>query len=336
MSSTPTFTPASGRSRAPPRGIKWNIYDAPPEDENRKKVDDHALLDLIRRPNERMGWSYFFEQHVGYLMMAGNGYVVRNRPSTSKPPTALWPLRPDRVKVKKGTAIEPIAGFTYSAGGQIIEFLPDRFGQRVLHPKLFHPTDDGYCLSPLEAACRNVDQSNEIQRWNLALMQKSGWPSGILSTDQTLSPDQFDRMKGELREKFTGSMNAGTPMLLEGGLGWERESLTPAELDWLFGDERASRKICSAFNVPPELIGIRASGGLNDSNFKDARKAFYLETVLPLLDYVSDDFNSLLTPMFAGKTLFMDYDRDDIEAIQEDRDVFLDAFHELTENRRPI
>ncbi|HEX4138354.1 MAG TPA: phage portal protein [Bryobacteraceae bacterium] len=299
------------------KGIKWQLLSG--AGDRRKPVEDHELLDLIERPNPKTGWGAFFEQYIGYLMMSGNTYVVRNGP-TNKAPTELWTLRPDRMKVDKGTVLDPIAGYTYSAGGTMVRMLPDNLGQTVLHTKLFHPLDDWYGLSPLEAACRNVDQSNEIQKWNVALMQNAARPSGALATDKDLSPEQFNRLEGVLREKFTGSQNAGIPLLLEGGLTWQKMSLTPAELDWLAGDERTTRKICSAFGVPPEMIGVNSGGALNDSSFIQARKKMYLETILPLMDFVRDEFNNWLTPLF-DDGLYLDYDRDDIEAIQENRDI---------------
>jgi len=299
------------------KGIKWKLYSG--RVESRKPVEDSPLLDLIERPNPKMGWGAYFEQYVGYLMIAGNTYVVRNGP-TNRPPRELWPLRPDRMRMIKGSLLEPISHFVYTAGGVETPLLPDAQGQTVLHTKLWHPTDDWYGLSPLQAASRNVDQSNEIQKWNVALMQNAARPAGALVADGELSTEQFGRLDGMLREKYSGTMNAGMPMLLEGGLKWEKIALTPAELDWLGGDERTSRKICSAFGVPPELIGIMAKGGLNDSNFVQARKKFYLETILPLMDFIRDDYNYWLAPLF-GEDLYLDYDRDDIEAIQEDRDI---------------
>jgi HK97 family phage portal protein len=299
------------------KGIKWKLYQG--SGPNRKPLEDHPLLDLMRRPNEKMGWGAYFEQYIGFLQIAGNSYVVRNGP-TNAPPTELFPLRPDRMKIDKGTINEPIGSYIYNAGGVETKLMPDRFGQTVLHTKFFHPTDDWYGLSPLQAACRNVDQSNEIQKWNVALMQNAGRPSGALVTDRELSAEQFGRLEGSLHEKFIGTQNAGLPMVLEGGVTWEKMSLTPAELDWLGGDNRTTRKICSAFGCPPELVGIHEGGGLNDSNYIQARKQFYLETILPLMDFVADDYNNWLTPLF-GDDLTLDYDRDDIEAIQEDRDI---------------
>jgi hypothetical protein len=77
------------------------------------------------------------------------------------------------------------------------------------------------------------------------------------------------------------------------------------------------------FGVPPELLGIMSKGGMNDSNFQQGRKRLYLETVLPFLDHIRDEFNVWLSPMY-GDNIHIDYVRDDIEAIQEDRKLVFD------------
>src|SRR5690606_10856704 len=109
---------------------------------------------------------------------------------------------------------------------------------------------------------------------------------------------------------------AGRPMLLEGGLSWQQISLNAKDMEWLEGQKISAREIAMVFGVPSELLGD--STNKTYSNYKEARQAFYMETVLPLMDWLRDEFNNWLTPLF-GDNLYLDYDRDDIEAIQEDR-----------------
>ena len=95
-----------------------------------------------------------------------------------------------------------------------------------MHLTLFNPLDDYYGLSPLEAAACAVDTHNAAARWNKALLDNAARPSGALSYEPAdgavLSADQFKRLKEELAQEFSGSGNAGRPMLLEGGLKWQR------------------------------------------------------------------------------------------------------------------
>ena len=92
--------------------------------------------------------------------------------------------------------------------------------------------------------------------------------------------------------------------------------MTPAEMDWLEGMEAASLRIYSAFGVPPELIGD--SRHRTFSNFFEARRFFYMQTVLPLLDYLCGELTRWLAPFF-GDGLYIAYDPNTIEALREEQ-----------------
>ena len=73
--------------------------------------------------------------------------------------------------------------------------------------------------------------------------------------------------------------------------------------------------IAMAFGVMAELIGLKEG---TFEHRKEARKAFYTETVLPLASSLRDELNTWLTPLYGDK-LYLDFDRDAIDALQEDR-----------------
>jgi hypothetical protein len=77
------------------------------------------------------------------------------------------------------------------------------------------------------------------------------------------------------------------------------------------------RRICSIFGVASELMGD--SENKTYSNYQEARKALYEETILPLMDVFTAELNSWLVPLY-GTGNVLDYDRDSIEALQEDRE----------------
>jgi phage portal protein BeeE len=79
---------------------------------------------------------------------------------------------------------------------------------RILHLKQFHPLDDHYGLSPIEAAASAIDLHNTASAWNKALLDNSARPSGALvytARDSNLTTDQFDRLKRELESGFQGA-----------------------------------------------------------------------------------------------------------------------------------
>ena len=67
------------------------------------------------------------------------------------------------------------------------------------------------------------------------MLDNSARPSGALvyGNGQTMTAAQFERLKSELEETYTGARNAGRPMLLEGGLDWKAMSLSPRDMDFM-------------------------------------------------------------------------------------------------------
>ncbi len=286
-------------------------------------LDRHPLLDLLARPNPMMAHSEFIEAVTGYYLIAGNAFVEAVGGDAQgvgdEPPRELWPLRPDRMKVVAGKTGLP-QGYVFTLAGAERRWEVDPVTGRapLLHLKTFHPLDDWYGLSPVEPAGFAIDQRNESDRWNMALLQNGARPSGALVYEPrdgaaaNLTDEQFARLRQEVAAQYGGAKNAGRPMLLDGGLRWQEMSLSPKDMDFLNARHAASRDVAQAFGVPSQLLGI--PGDNTYSNYQEARLALWEETVIPLLRHLRDEFNAWLTPRF-GEGLALDIDLDEIPAL---------------------
>ena len=283
----------------------------------RQALETHALLDLLARPNPMMARAEFIEAVTGYLLIAGNSYIEA-APAGAEP-RELWPLRPDRMKVIAGKTGLP-KGFVFTVGGaeRRWEADPVTGASPILHLKTFNPLDDFYGLSPAEPAGFAIDQRNEADKWNMALLQNGARPSGALVYEPkdgaaaNLGDEQFARLKREIGEQYAGARNAGRPMLLDGGLTWREMSLSPKDMDFLETRNAASRDVAQAFGVPSQLLGI--PGDNTYSNYQEARLALWEETVIPLLCHLRDELNAWLAPLF-GEGLTLDFDLDEVSAL---------------------
>jgi HK97 family phage portal protein len=282
-----------------------------------KEIEEHELLDLLDKPNEFQSKAEFIEAYISYLLIAGNSYIDMVGPNTdtnpNSQPTELWNLRPDRVQIKPD-AMDYIAGYTYTTNG--IPIFRDK--RQVSHIKYFHPTDDFYGLSPIEVAARGIDNANAATTWNNALMNNGARPSGAFVTEQYLQDHQYDRMKEEMEVNIKGASNAGKPLILEGGVKWEEMSLSPRDLDFVNSRKMSTLEICAAFRVPPEIVGYGEQKTYN--NYKEARAAFYEDSVLPLVGKMLDKLNSDLVPKF-DKRLRLDVDLTKVEALQVNKEL---------------
>jgi HK97 family phage portal protein len=280
--------------------------------------DKHPLLDLLARPNPRQDGATFLESLYGYLLLAGNAYV--EAVALDGVLRELYALRPDRMRVVPGPDGWPEA-YEYTVAGNCIRF--DQSAQAmppILHLTAFHPLDDHYGLAPLEAAAVAVDTHNAAARWNKALLDNAARPSGALvysgPEGSLLSDNQFERLKRELEDTYQGTVNAGRPLLLEGGLDWKAMSLSPKDMDFLEAKHTAAREIALAFGVPPMLLAI--PGDNTYSNYQEANRVFWRQTVLPVAARVGTALTQWLAPAYGGEIRLV-ADTDRIDALSADR-----------------
>lgn len=304
--------------------VEWNLFK---KTRGRKsdweELEQHPLLDLLHRPNPMQSTSEFIESLVGFKKIAGNSYVEASKPSSNRPPLELWPVRPDKMRIVPGTKGYPLK-FEFKYGDRVKYWDVDQITLKsdILHMKTFNPVDDWYGLSPIQAMLLSMDQYNAGQRWNLSLLQNEARPSGILQMAVTkdnprgsLTDTQYQQLKAQVEEK-TGPFNSGRPMILQGGLEWKQMALSPKDMDFLQLKSTTANDIAVAYGVPAELLGL---GTKTFANYKEARLAFYEDTVLPTLGSLRDSFNQWLAPMF-GDDLYIDYNEDSIDALVEKRE----------------
>ncbi|MFM5954297.1 MAG: phage portal protein [Novosphingobium sp.] len=260
------------------------------------------------------------ETLASQLLLHGNAYVQVIKDALGQP-VELFALRPERVSVIAGADGWP-SGYAYKVGESTltIPVLDEHASPNLIHIKFFHPGDDHYGAGCLAAAEEAVLTHNAAAAWNRQLLENAARPSGALVYDPGdgagLSADQFDRLKLELAEAYGGYANAGRPMLLEGGLKWQALSLSPADMDFAELKAAAARDIALAFGVPPMLLGL--PGDATYANYREANRALWRLTLLPLASKLLAALSEGLDPWFPAARLAIDLDR--IPALAEDRE----------------
>ena len=188
------------------------------------------------------------------------------------------------------------------------------------HQTLFHPANDHYGMSPIEAAATAIDIHNAASAWNKALLDNSARPSGALvytAKEGQLNSEQYERLRDELRENFEGAGNAGKPLLLEGGLDWKNMGLTPRDMDFIEAKYVAAREIALALGVPPMLLGI--PGHNTYANYAEANRSFWRQTVLPLAEKGAKALSQWLRPSF-GEALRLKPDIENVVALRGEQE----------------
>lgn len=289
------------------------------QDQDRRH-SQHPVLTLVGRPNAAQGRAEFFEALYGYLLLTGNAYVEAV-PGAGLLPGELHVLRSDRMSLVPGADGWPVA-YDYTVSGRTHRFAVSEGLSPICHIKSFHPQDDHYGLSPLQAAAVAVDVHGSASAWSKALLDNAARPSGAIvyhgaDGQSQLSNDQYERLISEMEMHHQGARNAGRPMLLEGGLDWKPMGFSPSDMEFQKTKEAAAREIAIAFGVPPMLLGI--PGDATYANYQEANRAFYRLTVLPLVAKVTAGLSHWLQA-FGGEAVELRPDLDQIPALAVERD----------------
>jgi HK97 family phage portal protein len=287
---------------------------------NEEELDDSRdqLAVTLLQPSDQMSHADFVDAIVGSMMLAGEAFIEGMEMRGQLVEMAY--MRPDYVKVvpaSDGTILR----YEFDVGGGKKLYpapaLPNGIGvsawSQVCHIKTWHPTDQWRGHSPMLAAASAIMEHNGTGDFARALLKNSARPSGALvyapkdaQVPQSLTDDQFERLKRELDENHSGVTNAGRPMLLEGGLMWVPMSMTPQEMNSAEGRATASREIALALGVPPLLLGL--PGDNTYANYAEANIALWRQIVKPLLRKITGRMTRWVQPLHRGAVIAPDYD----------------------------
>jgi len=284
-----------------------------------QRFDTHPVLGLIARTNAAQGRAELLEALYAQLLLSGDGYLEAVGGEAGLP-LELHVLRSDRMSVVPGADGWPVA-YEYAVGGRKHRFDAAE-AQPICHVRNFHPQDDHYGFSPMQAAATAVDVHNSASRWSKALLDNAARPSGAIiykgaDGQGAMTNDQYERLVSEMESHHQGARNAGRPMLLEGGLDWKPMGFSPSDMEFQKTKEAAAREIALAFGVPPMLIGIQ--GDATYANYQEAHRAFYRLTVLPLATRVTAVLAHWLSG-FSGELVELKPDLDQVPALAAERD----------------
>jgi HK97 family phage portal protein len=167
-----------------------------------------------------------------------------------------------------------------------------------------------------------VDVHNAASHWSKGLLDNAARPSGAIvysggDGSASLSAEQYDRLVQEMESHHQGARNAGRPMLLEGGLDWKPMGFSPSDMEFQKTKEAAAREIAVAFGVPPMLLGI--PGEATYANYAEAHRAFYRQTVLPLVGKVAGSVGRWMS-LLSGEAITLKPDLDQVPALASERD----------------
>ena len=285
--------------------VPWGTYKQKANGEW-VEIQAHPMTALIERPTPFHNRKDLLEGMVQHLYLGGNAIFTKVRAGGTV--AELWQLPPDAIKVIPSQK-DFIDHYFYELDG-----VRQRFEQKdIIHNKFNDPANPYWGMAPLLAGARTVDTDVEAVRFQKVSLQNRAISDGIFTFENHLTKDQWEEARLMVREQHQGIDNARTPWILGAGAKWQQMSLSPVELDFLNSRKFSREEICSIFNVPPPMIGILENSTYN--NIETARKIFWQDCIVPLLEDIKSCFNLSLAPEF-GQGIELSFDLSNVEALQ--------------------
>src|SRR4029077_14070899 len=230
------------------------------KDGGRERVSNSALSRILKRPNSYQSISDFFLNLTGSLYDDGNAYALALRNNRFE--IAELHLMDSRISAPRIATTGDI--FYHLAGNPIIDnHIPKELlgavpARDVLHVRLDTHNNRSRPLigePPLTSALVDVAASNNMVQQALAYSQNQARPSGVLTTDEAYSDEEFRQARARWDEVTKGPGAGGTPILTR-GLKWQGTSTTSRDAQLAEMLQITDGRIASVFRVPLELLSL--------------------------------------------------------------------------------
>jgi len=252
--------------------------------------DKHPLYRILHdRPNAEMTATEFWEAMAASVLLWGNAYGAIDRLAADGSISAITPMRPDRVTIRR--TVDGALTYTYSFQGAVTTLAE----ADVLHIKGFS-LDGLLGLSPIAQARQSIGSAIAAEKASGAFFRNGMRPSAIMKAPQYLTDAQRIQSK-TIIDNFSGAMNVGRVPLLEGGWDITPLSMPPGDAQLLATREFNVEIICRWFDVPPVMVGHMTKSSAWGTGMEQMMLWFLTFSLRPHLKRIEQAISkALLTP----------------------------------------
>lgn len=234
--------------------LPLNFYERTSPDADPVLVTSGIYRDICcLNPNEDLTPSEFWEAIVGAERSSGNAYAEKKRLGGRLVSLELLdPLLTEPYRKRE-------AGFRLFYRGTRADGSPfDLPATDVFQHRGFSMGGD-VGLSPIQLYANAIGNLQSANKASGRMLRSGLSASGFLETGQVLNEPDRKRLE-EIMDNYVGSERAGKMMLLEGGMKFNRMSLSAVDAQLLLQIGFGIEEIARIQDIPPILLGHSQSG----------------------------------------------------------------------------
>lgn len=284
-----------------------------------EETTDSQWNDLLKAPNKLTTWRGLIEEYATYYLLLGHSYIYKSEAVGFPGIAELTTMPADKVDIVAGDYINPIKGFELEEINN--SFIPY---DKMLFQKMCNPVgtfeERLYGMSPIRAAWYVVQSGNNAWEANGSILKNRG-ASGILTSeaDFPLTDEEIDQIESVWNKRNSGADKFGKITFGGNKVNYTSIGMSPNDLKLIEMSIIPLRTLCSVYGIDSEVLNDTASSTYN--NRKEAEKALFEDTVLPLADTIKDGLNMCVTPeLVDGERLRLTYSTKNISALQADKE----------------
>ena len=269
-----------------------------------KEISSPAYSPLLRKPNQYQNRIKWLEFWITCKLIHGNAYGLKARDERGVV-TAIYILNPCNTR----PLVSPDGAVFYQTSYDNLstvnvdledDDMPEGVfiipAREIIHDPmtcLFHPLIG---VSPIFACGAAAMKGAAIDDAGRRFFENGGQPGGILTAPGAISDSTADRLKRYWDDNFTGA-NAGKVAVVGDGLKYERLTMSAEDAQTIETMKLTAEQVCSAFHVPPYMIGIGPMPAYN--NIEALNQQYYsqcLQSLIENFELCMDEGLSLVTP----------------------------------------
>lgn len=269
-----------------------------------EEVLEHPFLDVLKNVNPFFNRFDLIDNTIINLELMGNAYWYKVRDGLgvtrelwNVPAQFMWVV-PEKEKFIKGYVMQRLGDL--SAGSSTVPF--DE--KEIVHFKYLNPNNMYYGISPLSAMADAYNTQLSLNAYTNAAFTNMARPEGLLTTDGTISDENFERLKKRFQQQYAGAKNALKVFVMDQGMKFIPTSWKPVDLGKKETQRDVLERMAAAFRIP---LAKLITEDVNKSNADAAQEDFLRDTVTPRLVRLEEKINEKLMPEY-GPEYFVAFD----------------------------
>jgi len=220
--------------------------------------------------------------------------------------------RPKNIQVVSGTQMNAVTT-DGTKGGQLTGWRYTSTGgqQAVLSTedvwqwKNFNPYDPFHGIGPATASKLSIEYSYAAALFNTSCLENGSELGPLLMPEGPMQPEQANLLRSQFEARHRGSANAKRAAVLVGIKDIKTIAQTMVEMQVSELSDKSDAKICAAFGVPPQIVGLRTEAQYSGG---PAQRDFIFNTIIPLARLFGGQItNGILRRFYRSEQLGVNY-----------------------------